>query len=154
MGSEMCIRDSDASDTERHERREQVEEVLTQIGADVPQILVFNKVDALDEAERDDLLDAMLGENGVAVSAQTGEGIEALLAKVADFVRPQRRSGWLTLQPQNARERAMLYDHDAVRHERIGETGEYILQLEIAEQDWQRFIKRTGITAELVNYPH
>ena len=115
---------------------------------------MFNKVDALNAQERDDLLDAMLGEHSVAVSAQSGEGIDQLLARVADFVRPRRRCGWLTLQPQNARERAMLYDHDAVRHERIGETGEYILQLEIAEQDWQRFIKRTGITAELVNYPH
>jgi len=119
----------------------------------VPQMLVFNKVDALDADERDELLDAMLGENGVAVSAQSGEGIDRLLSKVADFVRPNRKCGWLTLQPQNARERAMLYDHDAVREERIGETGEYILQLEIAEQDWQRFVKRTGITAELVKHP-
>lgn len=143
----------DASDPARDERREQVEEVLSQIGAQVPQILVFNKVDALNAGERDDLLDSMLGEHSVAVSAQSGEGMDALLAKVADFVRPQRRRGWLTLQPQNARERAMLYDRDAVKNERIGATGEYILQLEIAEQDWQRFIKRTGITAELVNYP-
>jgi GTP-binding protein HflX len=132
----------------------EVEEVLTQIGADVPQILVFNKIDALSATEREELLDAMLGEVCVSVSAQTGEGIERLLSVVAEFVRPRRRRGWLTLQPENARERAMLYDHDAVRHERIGDTGEYILQVEIAEQDWQRFIKRTGITAELVNSPH
>ncbi len=144
----------DAADPARQERREQVEEVLTQIGADVPQILVFNKIDALSATEREELLDAMLGEVCVSVSAQTGEGIERLLSVVAEFVRPRRRRGWLTLQPENARERAMLYDHDAVRHERIGDTGEYILQVEIAEQDWQRFIKRTGITAELVNSPH
>lgn len=143
----------DASDPAAAERREQVQEVLSQIGADSPQILVFNKVDTLSANECDELLDAMLGHECVAVSAQTGEGIERLLVKVADSVRRKRRRGWLTLQPQNARERAMLYEHDAVRFERIGDTGEYILQLEIAEQDWQRFVKRTGITAELAKHP-
>ena len=84
---------------------------------------------------------------------ETGEGIDDLLHKVAENVRPLRRMGWLTLSAQHGRERAMLYDRDAVKHERIGETGEYILQLEIAEHDWQRFIKHTGLKAELVNHP-
>ncbi len=143
----------DASDPARQERRRQVEEVLGEIGAEVPQILVYNKVDMLDSTERDNLLDAMLGENSIAVSAETGEGIDDLLHKVAENVRPLRRMGWLTLSAQHGRERAMLYDRDAVKHERIGETGEYILQLEIAEHDWQRFIKHTGLKAELVNHP-
>ena len=143
----------DASDPARQERRRQVESVLDEIGADVPHILVYNKVDMLDSADRDNLLDAMLGENSIAVSAVTGEGIDNLLQKIAENVRPLRRMGWLTLPAQHAKERAMLYDRDAVKHERIGETGEYILQLEIAEHDWQRFIKHTGLKAELVNHP-
>ena len=46
----------------------------------------------------------------------------------------------------------MLYERDAVRQEEIGETGEFILKLEIAERDWQRFVKQTGVDGELVKH--
>ena len=95
----------------------------------------------------------MLGESAVAVSAVTGEGIDSLLACIAEHVRPQRRIGWLTLSARQGRERAMLYERDAVKQEQIGAGGEFILRLEIAELDWQRFIKQTGIESELVMNP-
>jgi len=47
----------------------------------------------------------------------------------------------------------MLYDRDAVKQEQIGTSGEFILQLEIAEHDWRRFLKQTGIDSELVMHP-
>ncbi len=143
----------DASDPAREERRSQVQEVLDQIGAKVPQILVYNKIDALDATEREDLLDSFLGEDAIGVSALSGEGIDALLERVAARVRPARRRGWLTLSAGQGRERAMLYERDAVREEQIGETGEFILQLEIAERDWLRFVKQTGVDGDLVNRP-
>jgi len=87
------------------------------------------------------------------VSAVTGEGIDALLDRIAEMVQPERRVGWLTLSPKQGRERAMLYDRDAVKQEQIGASGEFILQLEIAENDWFRFIKQTGIDCELVMHP-
>ena len=143
----------DASDPARQDRRQQVQEVLDEIGADVPQILVFNKVDLLDTQAREELQDALLGEDGVALSAETGEGVDKLLSRIADRVRPHRRRGWLTLSARQGRERALLYAKDAVKHEEIGKGGEFILQLEIAEQDWQRFIKQTGVDADLVKHP-
>lgn len=143
----------DGSDPARHERREQVQQVLTEIGADVPQILVLNKVDLLDDEAREQLNDDLLGEDGVVVSAQTGAGIDNLLSRIAERVRPARRRGWLTLSAVQGRERALLYESDAVRQEQISVAGEFILQLEIAEHDWQRFLKQTGSDLELVNRP-
>ncbi len=143
----------DASDPLRETRREQVEEVLAEIGADVPQILVLNKIDLLDVSARNALLDECLGEDAVAVSAISGEGIEELLARISKRVQPERRNGWLTLTAMQGKERAMLYERDAVRQEEIGTSGEFILRLEIAEHDWHRFIKQTGIDAELVMHP-
>lgn len=143
----------DVADPLRETRREQVMEVLTEIGADVPQILVLNKIDLLDAQARDELLDEMLGEDAVGVSAITGEGIDELIAKIASQVQPERRTGWLTLTAQQGRERAMLYERDAVKQEQIGNSGEFILHLEIAEHDWHRFIKQTGIDSELVMQP-
>jgi len=137
----------------RETRRDQVQEVLTDIGADVPQILVLNKIDLLDTKEREELLDEFLGEDVVAVSAVSGEGIDNLLQRIAKRVQPERRCGWLTLGAQQGRERAMLYNRDAVKQEQIGSSGEFILQLEIAEHDWRRFLKQTGIDSELVMDP-
>jgi len=143
----------DAADPLREARRDQVEEVLTEIGADVPQILVLNKIDLLNQEERRILFDEFLGEDIVAVSAVSGEGIDALLERIAKRVQPERRIGWLTLSARQGRERAMLYDRDAVKQEQIGTSGEFILQLEIAEHDWRRFLKQTGIDSELVMHP-
>jgi len=143
----------DASDKSREERREQVQLVLDEIGAKVPQVLVYNKIDALDASQRENLLDSFLGEDAVAVSAVTGEGMAALLQRIAERVTPVRRRGWLTLSAVQGRERAMLYEKDAVKTEQIGETGEFILQLEISERDWLRFVKQTGVEEDLVKRP-
>ena len=143
----------DASDPARDDRQQQVQVVLEEIEADVPQIQVYNKIDLLDAQDLAALKDDMLGESAVAVSAVTGEGIDSLLARIAEHVRPERRIGWLTLSARQGRERAMLYERDAVKQEQIGAGGEFILCLEIAELDWQRFIKQTGIQSELVMNP-
>lgn len=142
----------DASDPARDDRREQVQTVLDEIGASAPQILVYNKADQLDSIARDRLYESFTGENAIAVSAVTGEGIDALKERISRQLRPERRTGWLTLSAKQGRERAMLYERDAVRQEEIGETGEFILKLEIAERDWQRFVKQTGVDGELVKH--
>ena len=73
------------------EQRDEVERVLHEIGADgVPQILVYNKLDRLDVAQRPEVLvDAIEGEHGVRtprvfVSALDGEGLDALRQAIAD----------------------------------------------------------------------
>jgi GTP-binding protein HflX len=58
-----------------------VDGVLEEIGAgDKPRLLVLNKVDLLDEAERRELL---IGDReAIAVSAETGEGVEELRDRI------------------------------------------------------------------------
>ncbi|MCO5326788.1 MAG: GTPase HflX [Solirubrobacterales bacterium] len=60
-----------------------VDEVLAEIGAgDTPRLVVFNKVDLLDDEERQRLL---VGRRGiVGVSAVTGEGIDELLDAIEE----------------------------------------------------------------------
>ena len=142
----------DANDTASDERREQVQTVLDEIGAEAPQILVFNKVDQLDSVQRERLYESFTGEDALAVSAISGEGMDALRDRISRRLRPERRTGWLTLSAHQGRERAMLYEREAVRQEEIGDTGEFILKLEIAERDWQRFVKQTGVDGELVKH--
>lgn len=64
---------------------EAVREVLQDIGADtVPELLVVNKVEV---AAPEDVRHLLVGNNGVAVSARTAEGIDKLLAAIGDRLR-------------------------------------------------------------------
>ncbi len=65
-----------------------VNETLSEVGVSgVPVITVCNKIDALkNPAQELELLDALLeNENTIPISATTGEGVEELLARVADL---------------------------------------------------------------------
>jgi GTP-binding protein HflX len=66
-----------------------VDEVLGEIGAtEVPRLLVFNKLDAVDDAERERL--ASRYPDAMAISAVTGEGVTVLLEEIAE--RLERRT--------------------------------------------------------------
>jgi GTP-binding protein HflX len=78
--SEVLLHVRDATSTYGEEQKAQVEKVLGELDAlGKPRIEVLNKIDLLGEHERDGL-QSRTGE--VAVSARTGEGMEALLAAI------------------------------------------------------------------------
>ncbi len=76
----------DASNENYLEQMDEVHKVLAEIGADkVPQVLVFNKLDAMSPDKKPMLMQDIFSIDGVDtprffVSAQTGEGIPALRA--------------------------------------------------------------------------
>ncbi|MBI3894315.1 MAG: GTPase HflX [Acidobacteria bacterium] len=75
----MILLVSDCAAPNRHEKEEQVRNVLQEIGAqDKPILRVCNKIDLLSEDQRE----ALRGGEGIAISAKTGEGLEELLQAV------------------------------------------------------------------------
>lgn len=101
--ADLLLHVVDGANPDYLEQIEQVQRVLSEIGAaDVPQILVFNKLDAIENANLPlhmqdlfDLKDAFDGASHsverVFVSAQTGEGLpllRQLLASRAGIVQP------------------------------------------------------------------
>jgi len=91
--ADLLLHVVDASSTAFAEQMSEVERVLEEIGAaQVPQILVFNKLDRLDASQWPRaLVDAALREGGarvprVFVSAVSGEGLDALRATIARAV--------------------------------------------------------------------
>lgn len=71
-----------------------VHQVLEELGADDrPMITVLNKIDRLGESAVPDLLAANLSDSRlvIPVSAQTGEGLDTLLCRVADVLEERRR---------------------------------------------------------------
>ena len=114
----------DAADPAREERIVQVDEVLREIGAgEIPQLLVFNKIDRLDEcpARCDASEDGGIGR--AWVSARTGAGLAGLRDAIVTRLSRERLTGRLTLPPTAGRLRARLFAAGAVQGEVADETG-------------------------------
>ncbi len=80
--AEVLLHVRDARSGYAEEQKAQVEKVLGELGVlDKPRIEVMNKIDLLDENARQELPGRLRG-GGVAVSARTGEGTDALLAAI------------------------------------------------------------------------
>ena len=81
--AEVLLHIRDAASTYGDEQKAQVERVLDELESlGKPRIEVLNKIDLLDDDERKGLLERSESSGEVAVSARTGEGIEALLAAI------------------------------------------------------------------------
>jgi GTP-binding protein HflX len=81
--AEVLLHIRDANSTYGEEQKTQVERVLGELDClTKPRIEVLNKIDLLDEHERQGLLERSKAGAEVAVSARTGEGMEALLAAI------------------------------------------------------------------------
>lgn len=90
VDADLLLHVVDASNPDFPEQMAQVERVLLEIGAsDIPQILVFNKLDALPEERRPSLLVDQYEVGGQSlsrlfVSARSGEGLDDLRHALAD----------------------------------------------------------------------
>jgi GTP-binding protein HflX len=136
----------DAADPERGARMEQVEAVLTEIGADaVPRLEVFNKIDLRpgDRArvERD--------EHGqprrVHLSALTGAGLDLLRAAIVERVGPDTAEYTIELPPSAARLRAQLYEQGAVRKETSDAKGNLRIRVALPHARLRTLLKEAGL---------
>ena len=91
--ADLLLHVVDAANPNHLEQIDEVQRVLREIGAaEVPQLLVFNKLDGLDAARRPHAQKDTLAQDGreltrVFVSARTGEGLAALRAELAARVQ-------------------------------------------------------------------
>ena len=89
VDADLLLHVVDASNPHHPEQIAEVQQVLAEIGADaVPQMLVFNKLDALESARRPPHLQDRVESEGelvqrIFLSAHTGEGLPLLRAELA-----------------------------------------------------------------------
>lgn len=103
VDADLLIHVVDVSSPNFAEQMAEVQRVLKEIGADgIPQVLVFNKLDALEDERRPHQLEDTFDLDGVQtprifLSAKSGEGLQALrlqLARIATVgVTPEPESG-------------------------------------------------------------
>jgi GTPase len=128
--ADLIIHLRDISDPDTAAQAEDVEHVLAGLGVDASDtarvIEVWNKIDRLDETSRERLLDeAADGRKGppIAVSAITGEGIDALGALVETRVSGELETVIVTLTPGQLGEVNWLYRNGDVVKRTDNEDG-------------------------------
>lgn len=136
----------DAAAEERAINIERVAEVLKEIDAhQLPTLMVYNKIDLLDDSspriERN--------EAGIPVavwlSALSGEGLDLLLQAVIERLPGVMVHKRLQLQPNQGALRAALYSHKAVLAEQVDDQGAIELEIKLAESDFLRLLKSSGL---------
>ncbi|WP_019173464.1 GTPase HflX [Pseudaminobacter salicylatoxidans] len=133
--ADLIIHLRDISDPDTAAQAEDVERILTDLGVDPSDdkriVEVWNKIDRLDEATRERLLDESAGEKSapIAVSAVTGEGIEVLTALVEERLSGELRSITVKLAPDQFGQMDWLYRNGDVTSRSDNEDGSVTLSI-------------------------
>ncbi|PWJ85732.1 GTP-binding protein HflX [Pseudaminobacter salicylatoxidans] len=133
--ADLIIHLRDISDPDTAAQAEDVERILTDLGVDPSDdkriVEVWNKIDRLDEASRERLLDESAGEKSapIAVSAVTGEGIEVLTALVEERLSGELRSITVKLTPDQFGQIDWLYRNGDVTSRSDNEDGSVTLSI-------------------------
>lgn len=162
--ADLLLHVIDGADPLREDRIRQVDEVLVEIGAgEIPQLLVYNKIDRIEGAvpRHDPAVRAI--EDGVAVddhgldevarervwlSARSGEGLDLLRKALVSRLGLRRVVGTVHLPPRAGGLRAKLYELEGVRAERHdddpGNPGGWVLDLDLALSDVEKLAAGPG----------
>ncbi len=130
--ADLLLHVVDANAEDRDETICQVNEVLEQIGAqDVPQLMVFNKIDLLDNIEPHiDLRDDGSPER-VWMSSINGQGKDQLDQALTMIFASSRVRRKCFLNPGQGGIRARLFDSANILHETVNEQGGWEMDVEI-----------------------
>jgi GTP-binding protein HflX len=109
-----------------------VEEVLEELGAgDKTVITALNKLDAIDQQDEEqaERLRTALVEspNAVAISALTGQGLDALRAMIDDVLRRQMAPINVLIPYNHGELVALFHEHGFIEQEEHRETGTHLV---------------------------
>jgi GTPase len=135
----------DASNPRRDEQIAQVNEVLAEIGAsEIPQILLYNKIDRLESTPRIDR-DPSGRATAVWISAEERLGLELLSRAVAERLARFARRARLKVAASAGALRSRLYAAQAVRAESSAEDGSMELSVELPDLELLELARTAGV---------
>jgi GTP-binding protein HflX len=153
ISADLVIHVRDISHPDSDAQRQDVEQVLTEIGAMggpdadgggeakkiAPLIEAWNKIDVLDPEERERTeAEAERRENVVPMSALSGEGVDRLIRAVAERLSEGNRLRRVTLPSSAGEAIAWLHANGEIVDQR-SEDLETDFEVRISDADWARF---------------
>lgn len=139
----------DCADPRKLENIAAVNEVLTEIKAnEVPLLLIYNKIDQLEDIQPHIEYDEQNKPIAVYLSAQSGDGINLLVDAIRERLKNEILHFRLTLPSQEGKIRHHLYRLNCIRKEEISEQGDFLLEIQIDKVEWLKLIKQFPKLAE------
>jgi GTPase len=126
LEADLILHVRDIAHPESAEQAADVADILASLGvkATTPMIEVWNKLDLVEPSLKASLVAQSAGISGVhAISAVTGEGLDALLAAISLHLDDEKTDITLTLGFAEGRKRAWLHSEGVVREEYQDDTG-------------------------------
>ncbi|WP_178860682.1 ribosome rescue GTPase HflX [Thiomicrorhabdus cannonii] len=138
--ADLLIHLIDAADPHREEKIADVLDVIAEVGAqDVPQLMVFNKIDKLEPAVEPKV---DVDEHGTPIrvwlSAKSGQGVDLLMDSVASFFKGAFYTVSLTLDVKAGKRRAELYELGTILEEGYDEQGNSLFKMYLTRQEWEQ----------------
>ena len=154
LEADLILHVRDMADPDNQVHSADVMRILDELGVNRPGerstgiIEVWNKIDLLPEAD----VEAMERNSGasanvVAVSAETGRGLDKLLSLIEETLSGALTSKTIDLTSSELSHMAWLYDHAQVTDRTDNEDGSVSLDVEITEYDLAEFERRRGAGA-------
>ncbi len=146
--ADLILHVVDCADDSRQEKIEAVNQVLEEVGAaDVPQLLVYNKIDLPQFKARIDH-DEENKPWRVWLSAHSREGFDGLLSTLRGRFSEEKVKCRLKLQPNEGRIRAFLFDEGAIDDENYDNDGEITLNLSVSPALLKRLCRKFELSQD------
>jgi GTP-binding protein HflX len=145
LDADLIVHVRDASHPQSEAQRQDVEDVLAELGLDQashPILEVANKIDLLPK-EQGGRPPAGAGE-AIGVSALTGEGVSDLLAAIEDLLFSDREMFNLVIPGADGRGRAWVYEHAEVLSAEQDPKGSAYLKVRVARGKSAELVKRVA----------
>jgi GTP-binding protein HflX len=147
--ADLLLHVVDAAAEDRATNIKRVEEVLKEINAHrLPTLMVYNKIDLLEESSARIERNAEGQPVAVWLSALNDEGLDFLFQAVSERLPGKLVHKTLHLLPQQGALRAAMYSHKAVLSEQIDDNGCINLEIKLQEMDFYRLLKAAGLKSE------
>ncbi|URW76613.1 GTPase HflX [Sphingomonas donggukensis] len=144
VSADLLVHVRDVAHPDSAAQRADVEGVLADIGVaeSTPRIEAWNKLDLLIGDAREDLLvEAERRDDVVALSALSGEGVDALMQAVAARLTAEHRRYAITLDAGDGAAAAWLHAHGEVLSQE-SDAEAIVIDVRMAPRDYERFMTR------------
>lgn len=149
--ADLLLHVIDANDDQRHARKQQVNEVINEIGAShVPQIEVFNKIDMNDAmSARQESGDDKA--TRVWLSAKKGDGVEELKQLIDKQIWAEHTVHKLHVPASAGKLRASLYQYGAVCEESTHDAGGWLMKVSLEPSHFRKLCHHHGLEEALIS---